>query len=138
MNFRARRREEPEIILIPLIDILLMLLIFFIATTSFDKAAELGVELPKAVSKLTEKKPDAIEFSIDVEGRYYINKQQLANSSLDTVKKALIAIMAGDKNKPLIINADAKAMHQSVVTVMDAARQVGLVKLSIATTQPDG
>ena len=135
MNFRARRREEPEIILIPLIDILLMLLIFFIATTSFDKSAELGVELPKAVSKLAEQKPDVIEVAIDVEGRYYINKQQLANSSLDTVKKALATIMAGDKNRPLIISADAKATHQSVVTVMDAARQLGLVRLSIATTQ---
>lgn len=138
MNFRKLRKDEIEINLIPLIDVVLMLLIFFVVTTTFKNEAQVQITLPQASNEPTDKSPQALEITIDKDGRYYVDKQLLINTQLDTVRRALRKVMA-DKpaDQLLIISADGQAPHQSVVTAMDAARQVGLTHLSIATRNND-
>lgn len=138
MNFRKLRKDEIEINLIPLIDVVLMLLIFFVVTTTFKNEAQVQITLPQASNEPTDKPPQALEITIDKDGRYYVDKQLLINTQLDTVRRALRKVMT-DKpaDQLLIISADGQAPHQSVVTAMDAARQVGLTHLSIATRNSD-
>lgn len=138
MIFRKQRREQIELNLIPLIDVVLMLLIFFVVTTTFKNEAQVQITLPQASNDPADKPPQALEITIDKDGRYYVDQQLLINTQLDTVRRALRKVMA-DKpaNPPLIISADGQAPHQSVVTAMDAARQVGLTHLSIATRNSD-
>lgn len=138
MNFRKLRKDEIEINLIPLIDVVLMLLIFFVVTTTFKNEAQVQITLPQASNEPADKPPQALEITIDKDGRYYVDKQLLINTQLDTVRRALRKVMA-DKpaDQLLIISADGQAPHQSVVTAMDAARQVGLTHLSIATRNSD-
>ena len=133
MNLRAPNREIPDINLTPLIDVVFLLLIFFMVSTTFNRDAELSIELPEASAE-PEKAPEkSIEISIDPQGRYYVNGKQLVNTQLATLKQALRSAASERKDVPLIISADAKTPHQSVITVMDAARQLGLVHLSFAT-----
>ncbi|MBI3900205.1 MAG: biopolymer transporter ExbD [Gammaproteobacteria bacterium] len=140
MNFRPAPDEEPEINLIPLIDVLLMTLIFLIVTTSFAKESRLQVRLPEAAPQTTPDKP-SLRVTIDAKGQYYINNQELLNSSAETLRNA-IARAAGNgagginKDQLIVIHADAKSPHESVVRVMDAARRLGLTQLTFATQQP--
>ena len=134
MNLRRPRRDEPEINLIPLIDILFFLLLFFMLSSTFDRAAELKIDLPKSSAAPTENaQQENINVVIDAAGNYSVNGRQLANNQLDTLIKALRVVIGNRDHPPLTISADGKTPHQSVVTAMDAARQVGLVHLSIAT-----
>ncbi|MBI3773858.1 MAG: biopolymer transporter ExbD [Gammaproteobacteria bacterium] len=138
MNFRKQRRDQIELNLIPLIDVVLMLLIFFVVTTTFKNEAQVQITLPQASNDPADKPPQALEITIDKDGRYYVDKQLLINTQLDTVRRALRKVMADQPANPmLIISADGQAPHQSVVTAMDAARQVGLTQLSIATRNSD-
>ena len=136
MNFRSGNDDdEPEINLIPLIDVLVLTLIFLLVTTSFSKEAQLNVRLPQAVS---EDKPDpnAVRVTIDASGQLYINNTQLLNVAPETLRQAL-ATAAGSNKEPLVvIHADGKAPHEAVVRVMDAARRLGFSRLSFATQQP--
>lgn len=137
MNFRARRRDEPEIMLIPLIDILLMLLIFFMLATTFKHAAEISINLPEASqNKLADKDVKMLDIAIDANGRFFIDRQEVVNTELDTVKRAMDKIVAGRKDLIVVISADAKTPHQAVITAMDAARQLGLVRITLAAQQP--
>ena len=134
MNFqRGRSREEPEINLIPMIDVLLVILIFMMVTTSYAKFSELQINLPQAggVTAASEVKP--INITVDASEHYAVNNQTLASSAIDSLMSAM-KTAAGDQADPtIVINADAKATHQSVINVMEAARQAGYGKITFTT-----
>lgn len=137
MNLRAPRREEPELNLIPLIDVVFMLLIFFMVTTTFNRDSGLQIELPTAEAEQTEPKADTIEVTIDAEGRYYVNQQALINTQLDTLKRAIEQTAGERRDMPFIISADARTPHQAVVSAMDAAARLGFVRITFATQQAE-
>ena len=135
MNFRSRRSEDPELNILPLIDVVFLLLIFFMVTTTFERESEISITLPEASREQVEPQDESIEISIDKQGRVFINDQALVNAQQSTIRDALDeAVTAGEnKNPPVIINADAETAHQVVIKVMDAARQLGLRKVTFAT-----
>ena len=133
MNLRPRVRNEPEIMLIPLIDILLMLLIFFMLATTFKHTADISINLPQASQqKVPETESKTLDITIDADGNFYINREQVVNREVNTVKRALEKVSGGDTEMIVVISADAKTPTQAVVTAMDAARQIGLVHVTIA------
>ena len=138
MQLRTRRRDEPEIVVIPLIDILLMLLIFFMVATSFDKYSQMKIKLPESSATAEANERPVIEIAIDAQGRYFINKQELLNSQTETIKQALQKAAEGKQDPQLILSADRMTPHQAVITAMDAARQLGMVNLTFATSSPAG
>lgn len=133
MNLRRRPQEELHLNLIPLIDIVFMLLIFFIVTTTFNRDTEITVDLPVANSQPLKIDPELIEITVDAEGRFYVNQQKVVDTNIQTLKRALRNAARSLKDPPLLINADGKTPHQAVITAMDAARQLGFVHLSFAT-----
>ncbi len=140
MNLRPGHKEEPvEVNLTPLIDVVFLLLIFFMVTTTFDRHARLKVSLPEASSKATQQLAEPLVLSIDAKGNYFLNDRQLVNRQLDTLKQALQKTIGKDitdyKDVALVLRADANTPHQSVVRAMDAASQLGLTRLSIATVE---
>ena len=137
MKLRENRREDPSVNLTPLIDVVFLLLIFFMVSTTFDRASEIPINLPEAVSKPEEKVQEPITVTIDAQGRFFVNQQQLINTQLKTLKEALRLAAEGRDKQALIISADAQTPHQAVVTAMDAARQLGIVHVSLATKQAD-
>ena len=135
MNLKPDRQDDIELNLTPLIDVVFLLLIFFMVSTTFEKQAKLKVQLPSASSQAQVEDQKSIVIGIDAKGHYYINDRQVVNTSLDTLKIAIKQITKGNTDIIVTLKADAKTPHQSVVTAMDAASQLGLVKLSIATLQ---
>ena len=136
MNFRSGSDDdEPEINLIPLIDVLVLTLIFLLVTTSFSKEAQLNVRLPQAVSE-DKPEPNAVRVTVDANGQLYINNTQLLNVAPETLRQALAAAAGSNKEPLVVIHADGKAPHEAVVRVMDAARRLGFSRLSFATQQP--
>lgn len=136
MNLRPDRSDERvDINLTPLIDVVFLLLIFFMVSTTFDRHAKLKVELPEASAKMSQQQQDPIVLSIDAKGNYFINDRQVVNTTLETLKIALQKTVADNKDVSLVLRADAKTPHQSVVRAMDAASQLGLTRLSIATVE---
>lgn len=137
MNLRPGHRsaESVEVNLTPLIDIVFLLLIFFMVSTTFDRNAKLKVQLPEANAKVQQRTEDMIVLSIDAKGKYYINDRQVVNTQLDTLKAALKKTVVNNPNATLLLRADGRTPHQSVVRAMDAAAQVGLTRLSIATVE---
>ena len=130
MNFRPRQKDEPEINLIPFIDVLLVILIFMMLTTTYSKFTELQVTLPVADADASRERPKEIVVAVASDGRYAVNKEPLAGNSVEAVANALRAVAAQDSI--LIISADAAAPVQAAVTVMDAARRVGLTQITFA------
>ena len=137
MNFRPSEEDEPEINLIPLIDVLLMALIFLIVTTSFSREAQLRVRLPEAGAE-TKVDQRALRITIDARGQYFVNDRQLLNTSAETLRSAMAQAAGRNKDPTIVIHADGKAPHESVVRVMDTARRLGFARLSFATQQPPG
>lgn len=137
MRFRRQKRVDNTINLTPLIDVVFLLLIFFMVSTTFTKETHLVLELPEADGKIEETIVESIEILIGKNGDYSINGKQLINRQLKTLMKALQDVSLGNKEMPLTITADANATHQSVVTAMDAAGKIGFVHLKITTKQPD-
>ena len=141
MNLRPGHRsaESIEVNLTPLIDVVFLLLIFFMVSTTFDRYAKLKVELPEANAPAQKQTDEPLVLSIDAKGKYYINDQQVVNTQIDTLKKALLKTLKdnnSDRNTiALLLRADGNTPHQSVVRAMDAAAQLGLVRLSIATVE---
>jgi biopolymer transport protein ExbD len=136
MKFRVTdRRDEPELNLIPFIDIIFILLIFFITTTTFNREAEISIELPVAKAEPSRAQDKVLEIIIDAQGQFYINHQLVVNTEIETLKRAISKAAEGLKDPPVIISADAKTPHQAVVTAMSAAQQVGFVHLTFATKQ---
>ena len=136
MNLRPHRTESPDINLTPLIDVVFLLLIFFMVSTTFTRETQLSVDLPEAQGQVKEKLSEQIEILIDESGGYRVNGQGLVDNRMRTLQAAIYKISAGDTTMPLVITADAQAAHQDVVRAMDAAGQMGFVHLSITTRQP--
>nr|WP_315429962.1 biopolymer transporter ExbD [uncultured Albidiferax sp.] len=133
MNFRHRTREEPEINLIPFIDVLLVVLIFLMLSTTYSKFTELQITLPVANTDAQRNYPKEIIVAVGSDGRYAINKSPVEGRSVDALAPALANATKGSKDMVVIISADASAAHQSVITVMEAARRSGLNQITFAT-----
>ncbi|GHC94101.1 biopolymer transporter ExbD [Pseudorhodoferax aquiterrae] len=133
MNFRRRGTEEPEINLIPFIDVLLVVLIFLMLSTTYSKYAELQVRLPLANAEAQRERPREVVVSIAADGRYAIDRQPLDGRSVELLVQALLGATKGVQEPIVVISADASTPHQAVVTAMDAARRAGLQQLTFAT-----
>lgn len=133
MNFRRHRPEEPEINLIPFIDVLLVVLIFLMLSTTYSKFTELQLTLPVADADTQRNYPKEIIVAIGADGAISINKQLVSNSAVGTIAAAITDAAKAGKDSVVIISADAEAKHQSVITVMEAARQAGLSQITFAT-----
>jgi biopolymer transport protein ExbD len=137
MKFRRQSTNNDEVNLTPLIDVVFLLLIFFMVSTSFTKETHLKVDLPQAEGAPSSDQPDQIEILIAVDGSYAVNGRALVNTRLETLKTALENTANGNTKLPLIITADAKTAHQYVVQAMDVAGQLGFVNLRMTTRLPD-
>ena len=133
MNLNTRAREEPEVNLTSLIDVVFLLLIFFMVSTSFVKESRLTITLPEAQSVAPAAQAERLEVAITAAGTFLVNGRELVNNSPLTLRRALLEVSGGDTGLPVTIVADADARHQSVVTVMDVAGRMGFVKIDIAT-----
>jgi biopolymer transport protein ExbD len=138
MNFRRHRHEEPEINLIPFIDVLLVILIFLMLTTTYSRFTELQLTLPAANAEKLRERPDEIVVTIAADGRYLLNRRAVDGRSVELLAAELAAVAAGRSDVLLIVSADAMATHQSVINVLDAARRSGLSRLSFAAQSSDG
>jgi biopolymer transport protein ExbD len=133
MNFHHRRNEEPEINLIPFIDVLLVILIFLMLSTTYSKFTELKVNLPVADAEKSRDYPREIIVSVAADGRYAVNRKAVDGRSVELLAAELRAVAGDGKDTIIIVSADATAAHQSVINVMDAARRAGLSQLTFAT-----
>jgi biopolymer transport protein ExbD len=134
MDFaRARREDYPEINLIPFIDILLVIVIFLAVTTTYARFAELKINLPTSSAEQTPTPPKQIEVAVAESGRYQIDSTAVSGGSVDEIAAALKQAAGGETDPVVVINADARTAHQSVVNVMEAARRVGLTRITFAT-----
>ncbi|MFT6915456.1 MAG: biopolymer transport protein ExbD [Motiliproteus sp.] len=137
MKFKRQRPAELDVNLTPLIDVVFLLLIFFMVSTTFTKETHLKINLPKASGEAVSEAALVIDISISADGSYSINDQRLVNGKLDTLKRAILKAARNKEGLPVIITADAQAPHQAVVSAMDAAGQLGFVQLSISTRNPE-
>lgn len=135
MKFTSEDNDDIEITVIPLIDVILVLLIFFMATATFDQNSRIKVELPEASSDLKSDQAQPLMIQIDAEGRYFVNNNEVINPKIETLKAAILQVGADPGSKAVVLRADARAEHQSVVTAMDALAQLGFRNLSIATVR---
>ena len=134
MGFKRKSRlEDPEINFIPLIDVLLVIIIFLIVSTTFSKFSELKINLPTADANPVEEELLLINVTVTKEGQYAINEEILPQNSIDSIEKRLIQVAGNAKDLPVIINADAETPHQSVVNIMEASRRAGLTKITFST-----
>jgi biopolymer transport protein ExbD len=133
MNFRGRHKEDPEINLIPMIDVLLVILIFLMVTTTYSKYAELQINLPTADAQKQSDRPNEINITVSAAGQYTIDRKPVSFTGVAAVGDAMRAAAAGLKDPIVVINADATANHQAVIHVMEAARLAGLSHVSFAT-----
>lgn len=139
MKFARRTRQEVDVNLTPLIDVVFLLLIFFMVSTTFTKETELSIDLPEAEGQTSRVSDKQIEISITREGDYAINGVALINRDRDTLNSAIAKVSEGDSKLPLIITADSATPHQSVVTALDVSGQLGFTRISITTqlTRPE-
>lgn len=136
MKFRSREQQELDVDLTSLIDVVFLLLIFFMVTTTFDKNAELKIELPTASNTAASSNQDKLELLIDGQGRYYVNGREVLNNQPETLFQAMSQTLDEmDHIPPLVISADANVNYQAVVTAMDIAGRLGLTNFSMATSQ---
>lgn len=133
MKFRHRHRDEPEINLIAFIDVLLVVLIFLMLSTTYSKFTELQVTLPVADAEQARDKPREVIVSVAADGRYAVNRKPVEGRSVELLTAELSAAAEGRRDTLVIVSADATAAHQSVINVMDAARRAGLNQLTFAT-----
>lgn len=137
MNFqRGKQSDEPEINLVPMIDVLLVILIFLVVTTTYSKFAQLEINLPEAGTEEVDnnaQKPNTIDITVSASGTYTINLTPVKFTSIESLRDALQTVAQDMKEPFIIINADAKAAHQSVITVMEAARLAGHSKITFTT-----
>lgn len=134
MQLRAKKSEDPEISLTSLIDVVFLLLIFFMVSTTFERQAVLKIDLPEASNvSHPENQPDSFELVIDPKGQYYLNDRQLVDGRPSTLRAAFQEAAGEDRDIPIILRADAETPHHFVVTAMDVTAQLGFTRLSIAT-----
>ena len=137
MRLRSDKlKDDPEINLIPLIDVSLLLVIFFMLTSTFMQEGRLKIELPQASLAPTGKqKSDPLVVTVTQSGTYRVNDRELINSSPDTLRVAIQEVSGADRNKPVTVRADGRSTHQSVVTAMDVLGKLGFVRINIATVE---
>jgi biopolymer transport protein ExbD len=137
MKMQTRRaKEDPEINLISLIDVALLLVIFFMLSSTFMQEGRLKIELPQAsLAPTGRQKTDPLVVTVSQSGSYRVNDRELVNSSPDTLRAAIQEISGADRNKPVTVRADGRATHQSVITAMDVLGKLGFVRINIATTE---
>ena len=133
MNFRKSMRDEPEINLIPFIDVLLVVLIFLMLSTTYSKFTELQIKLPVADAEQQRDYPREVIVAVSSDGRYMINKTLVVGRSIESLGTALVEAAKAGKDSVIIISADASTSHQSVITVMEAARRNGFTQITFAT-----
>ncbi len=137
MNFRrGRGRDEPEINLIPLIDVLLVIIIFLMMTTTYAKYSGLEINLPTADASKQDEQPNEINVAVTANGQISINNSSLTTNAVTAIAEAMQRAAGAAKEPVIVINADAKATHQSVVDVMQAAQTAGYPRISFATQSP--
>ncbi len=137
MNFqRGRQKEEPEINLVPMIDVLLVILIFLMITTTYSKFSALEISLPQATSDKTAESPNVIDVSVSASGSYMVNRASIKYSSAEGLSAELRAAAGNRPDPVIVINADAQATHQSVIAVMEAARMAGYNHITFTTENP--
>ena len=136
MNFHSKNgSEDPNINLTPLIDVVFLLLIFFMVSTTFDTTSQLKIKLPEASDNANQKPPQKLTLLIDADGKFYLNSRELSNSKGATLQAALERALEGTA-RPIVIQSDADSPVQSLVTAMDVVGRLGLPQVSIATTRP--
>lgn len=126
--------DEPEINLIPLIDVLFCLILFLVLTTSFNQRAALKLQLPQAQAGVVPDTGDPLIVLVDVDGKFFIGNNEVLKKDVASLKEAIVRVVGDDRTRPVVLRADGRTPHQSVVTAMDALGQLGFVKLAIATT----
>ena len=137
MNFqRGRQKEEPEINLVPMIDVLLVILIFLMITTTYSRFSELEITLPQAETGGAAGHPHAIDIFVNATGKYTVNRKLVDYSRTERLTDELRAAAAGRADPVIVINADGQANHQSIITVMEAARSAGYNRITFATQNP--
>lgn len=135
MKLSSRSADnEPELNLIPLIDVIFVLIIFFVATTTFNQRSTMKLQLPTAQAVAPPDSGEPLNIVVNVEGHYFIGENEVLKTDVDSLKEAILAVTGQDRSMSVILRADARTPHQSVITAMDALGQLGFVKLSIATT----
>lgn len=139
MNFqRGKRSEDLEMNLVPLIDVLLVIIIFLVVSATFSRTSELQINLPTAEANATQEKPLTIEVGVDASGQYVVNGKSLSDKTVPGISAALQAAANGGNEPTIIINADANSTHQSVVNVMEASRIAGYTHITFATQAKSG
>lgn len=133
MNFRPRRKDDVELNVTSFIDVVLLLLIFFMVSTTFGKKSEISITLPEATDAPVTQVPDTINITLDSQGRVFVNEAPLVNAQSNTIREAIRGVASGLTDPVVIINADAETTHQAVVRVMDAARQLSLSRITFST-----
>ena len=135
MNLQPSTPDEPEVNLTPLIDVVFLLLIFFMVSTTFEHQSRIQIELPEATAEATRPEDESLEIIIDAQGRFFIGEEQVVNTELKTLKGAISKTVGEREGIPVIIRADAKTPHQAVITALDATSQLGLTRISLATSR---
>jgi biopolymer transport protein ExbD len=139
MNLRPSRRDEPDINLTPLIDVVFLLLIFFMVSTTFNDDTRLRLELPRADAEPVQAKDvQLIELVVDVSGRYYVDGRQVLGTDVGTLRRTLAEVVDDGRELPVLIKADAKTPHQAVMTALDALGQLGLSHVAFAASRMGG
>ncbi|MET0288701.1 MAG: biopolymer transporter ExbD [Pseudoxanthomonas sp.] len=131
-----RAQDEPEINLVPLIDVILVLIIFFVITTTFDARSTLQLQLPSAQAKGEPLPKQPLSVLVNAEGRYFVDQREVLRTDTDALKQAMGQAAGDDRQRPVLLRADARTPHQAVVTALDAIGQLGFRRVSIATA-PD-
>jgi biopolymer transport protein ExbD len=137
MRLQSRKaKEDPEINLIALIDVALLLVIFFMLSSTFMQEGRLKIELPQAsLAPTGRQKSDPLVVSVTQGGSYRVNDRELVNASTDTLRAAILEVAGADRDRPVTVRADGRATHQSVITAMDVLGKLGFVKINIATVE---
>jgi len=138
LNLRSHRSKSPEVDITPLIDVVFLLLIFFMVSTTFDREAQILVELPEATGEEAKHEKRELEITIDASGIFFVDQKEVINTEVETLKRAIEKAVGDKRDLPVIINADAKTPHQSVMTAMDAASQLGLLRMTFSAHRPPG
>ncbi|MCU7916926.1 MAG: biopolymer transporter ExbD [Candidatus Thiodiazotropha sp. (ex Dulcina madagascariensis)] len=136
MNLRPNPRNSPGVDITPLIDVVFLLLIFFMVSTTFERESQILIELPEATGEEMAREERELDITVNASGTFFVNQREVVNTELETLKQAIGKAIGDQRNLPVIINADARTPHQSVMTVMDAASQMGLTKMTFSAHRP--
>ena len=138
MNLHPHKKSAPELNLTPLIDVVFLLLIFFMVSTTFERESQITIELPEAGGEELVIEKEVLDITVDRDGRFFVNQREVINTEVATLKIAISKAVGDNRKIPVLINADAQSPHQAVMTVMDAASQLGLVDMTFVAHKPTG